>query len=109
MDARYQRASEPVSELSLDPYAGLFTWDEVYAGWTSTALQYYWRRLPITIGEFDKRYYDRRDVIAFEMASAGIARPGPPSCASSSATPTPRSGSEPLRCFPHSMPGSGPG
>ncbi len=71
MDARYQRASEPVSQLSLDPYAGLFTWDEVYAGWTSTALQYYWRRLSVTIGEFDKRYYERRDVIAFEMGERG--------------------------------------
>ena len=71
MDARYQRVSEPVSELSLSPYAGLFTWDEVYAGWASTAFQFYWRRLPITIGEFDKRYYERRDVIAFEMAERG--------------------------------------
>ncbi len=71
VDARYQRVSEPVSELSLSPYAGLFTWDEVYAGWGSTAFQYYWRRLPITIGAFDKRYYDRRDVIAFEMAERG--------------------------------------
>ncbi len=71
MDARYQRVSEPVSELSLSPYANLFTWDEVYAGWKSTAFQYYWRRLPITIGEFDRRYYERRDVIAFEMAERG--------------------------------------
>lgn len=71
MDARYQRVSEPVSELSLNPYAGLFTWDEVYAGWTSTTFQYYWRRLPITVGEFDRRYYERRDVIAFEMAERG--------------------------------------
>ena len=71
MDARYQRVSEPVSELSLSPYANLFTWDEVYAGWKSTAFQYYWRRLPITLGEFDKKYYERRDVIAFEMAERG--------------------------------------
>jgi hypothetical protein len=71
MDARYQRVSEPVSELSLNPYAGLFTWDEVYAGWQSTAFQYYWRRQRIAIGEFDRRYYDRRDVIAFEMAERG--------------------------------------
>ena len=71
MDARYQRASEPVSELSLNPYAGLFTWDQVYAGWQSTEFQYYWQRQPITIGEFDRRYYNRRDVIAFEMAERG--------------------------------------
>jgi hypothetical protein len=71
MDARYQRVSEPVTQLSLNPYAGLFTWDEVYAGWTSADFQYYWRRLPVTIAEYDRRYYDRRDVIAFEMAERG--------------------------------------
>jgi hypothetical protein len=71
MDARYQRVSEPVSQLSLSPYAGLFAWEEVYAGWTSTAYQHYWRRLPITMGEFDTRYYERRDAIAFEMAERG--------------------------------------
>jgi hypothetical protein len=71
MDARYQRVSEPVSELSLQPYANLYTWDQVYAGWRSTELQYYWRKQPITIGAFDTQYYDKRDVIAFEMAERG--------------------------------------
>jgi hypothetical protein len=71
MDARYQRVSEPVSDLSLRPYANLYTWDQVYAGWRSTEFQYYWQRLPITIGEFDTQYYERRDVIAFEMAERG--------------------------------------
>jgi phytanoyl-CoA dioxygenase PhyH len=71
MDARYQRVSEPVSELSLQPYANLYTWDQVYAGWRSTELQYYWRKQPITIGAFDAQYYDKRDVIAFEMAERG--------------------------------------
>jgi len=71
MDARYQRVSEPVSELSLQPYANLYTWDQVYAGWRSTELQYYWRKQPITIGAFDTHYYDKRDVIAFEMAERG--------------------------------------
>jgi hypothetical protein len=71
MDARYQRLREPVSDLSLRPYAGLFTWDQVYAGWTSRELQHYWTRLPITVSDFDTQYYERRDVIAFEMAERG--------------------------------------
>src|SRR5262245_16848667 len=71
MDARYQRVSEPVSDLSLRPYANLYTWDQIYAGWQSTEFQYYWQRLPISIGEFDTQYYERRDVIAFEMAERG--------------------------------------
>jgi hypothetical protein len=49
----------------------MFSWDQVYAGWKSDEFQYYWRRLPITIGEFDTQYYERRDVIAFEMAERG--------------------------------------
>ena len=71
MDARYQRVSEPVSDLSLRPYANLYTWDEIYAGWQSKDFQYYWKKQPITIGEFDTQYYERRDVIAFEMAERG--------------------------------------
>jgi hypothetical protein len=71
MDARYQRVSEPVSDLSLQPYANLYTWDQVYAGWRSTEFQYYWQKQPITIGAFDTQYYERRDVIAFEMAERG--------------------------------------
>lgn len=70
-DSRYQRLSDPVSDLSMAPYGNLFTWDEVYAGWKSRAYQYYWRDLRPTIVPFDTSYYDRRDTIAFEMAERG--------------------------------------
>jgi ectoine hydroxylase-related dioxygenase (phytanoyl-CoA dioxygenase family) len=71
IDARYQRLSEPVSEKSLDPYAGTGTWDEIYRGWRREDLQYYWRELPLTFAPFDWQYYERRDQLAFEMAAEG--------------------------------------
>ncbi|MCB0061730.1 MAG: phytanoyl-CoA dioxygenase family protein [Caldilineaceae bacterium] len=42
IDARYQAISEPVEEKSLKPHCKL-TWEEVYADWHETNLQYYWR------------------------------------------------------------------
>jgi ectoine hydroxylase-related dioxygenase (phytanoyl-CoA dioxygenase family) len=70
-DARYQRASDPVAELSLDTYAGMWSWDEVYAGWKSQELQYYWRRQNPQIVANETRYYEKRDQLAFEMAEKG--------------------------------------
>ena len=33
LDNRYQRASEPICERCLVPYAGCGSWDEIYEGW----------------------------------------------------------------------------
>jgi hypothetical protein len=71
LDARYQRAAEPVSEVSMKPYAGCGNWEEVYAGWDSDELKYYWRRQNLTIRPFDFQYYDRRDEIAYALAERG--------------------------------------
>ncbi|MDP6517183.1 MAG: phytanoyl-CoA dioxygenase family protein [Alphaproteobacteria bacterium] len=71
IDMRYQRASAPVAEVSLTPYAGILTWDEIYAGWTSNRFKYYWKQQNPTIAPFDWQYYERRDRMAFEMAERG--------------------------------------
>lgn len=71
LDARYSRASEPVMEISIRPYADIFTWDEVYAGWRSAELQYYWRDFDLQVVPMDMQYYERRDVMAFEIAAGG--------------------------------------
>ena len=70
-DARYQRLSDPVAEVAIEPYAGIFKWDEVYAEWPSDDLKYYWRKQGAKIVPFDTSYYEKRDVIAFERAEAG--------------------------------------
>jgi len=41
-DVRYQRADQEVEEKSLLPHCGL-SWEEIYAGWSSRQLCYYWR------------------------------------------------------------------
>ncbi len=71
IDARYQRAAEPVVELSLTPYASMFTWEEVYADWRSSALKFYWRKQSIQVVPYDPQYYQRRDELAFAMAERG--------------------------------------
>jgi len=71
VDARYQRASEPIVEASLSPYAGTGTWEEIYVGWSSDELKYYWRSQNPRFAEFDRQYYDQRDRMAFDMARTG--------------------------------------
>jgi hypothetical protein len=71
LDNRYQRASEPICERCLQPYAGCGTWEEIYAGWQSTALPYYWRMQAPKIADFDMQYYEKRDQIAFDLAEHG--------------------------------------
>jgi len=70
-DARYQRASDPVSDLSLRTYADMFDWEEVYAGWRSDRLKYEWRRHAPKVVPYDTRYYEKRDAMAFDMAERG--------------------------------------
>lgn len=70
-DARYQPASQPIAEPNMRPYSGCGTWEEIYANWTSTDQQYYWRALDLNVVAFDNSYYDRRDEMAFEMAESG--------------------------------------
>ncbi len=71
VDARYQRANAPTLDKHLEPYGDLLSWEEIYAGWKSDRLKYYWRaQAPRTV-PWDSSYYDRRDEIAFEMAARG--------------------------------------
>ena len=58
-------------EISLRPYADLFTWDEVYANWQSTQYQHYWDALSPNIVPIDRQYYEVRDEMAFDLAEKG--------------------------------------
>ncbi|QYM80316.1 phytanoyl-CoA dioxygenase family protein [Horticoccus luteus] len=55
LDVRYQAASEPVDNSSLNPHCSL-TWDEIYAGWKHDDLKYYWRKLPLNVSPWDQGY-----------------------------------------------------
>jgi hypothetical protein len=43
VDFRYQREGEALTPIVLEPHFQRLTWDDVYAGWSSTDLQHYWR------------------------------------------------------------------
>jgi len=74
IDARYQRISEPVAPGSLEPHVRSHEWEEIYADWSSDQYQYYWRDLHMTIKEYDDSYHEKRDELAFEMATQGDER-----------------------------------
>lgn len=70
-DARFQPASQPVADTNMAPYSGCGTWEDVYAGWSSTEGQYYWKDLALDVVPLDRSHYERRDAQAFEMARRG--------------------------------------
>ena len=71
IDARYQRASDPISEVSMANYSGCGDWEEVYNDWESDDFKYYWHNQNTDVRPYDFQYYDRRDDIAFNMAEEG--------------------------------------
>jgi hypothetical protein len=70
-DARYQRLSDPIAEVSVRTYADMCTWEETYANWQRDDLKYYWRRPEVRVVPFDRSYYEKRDAIAFDLAARG--------------------------------------
>ncbi len=71
VDTRYQCADAPVVARSLEPYAGMGDWEDIYTGWPDDSPRYYWREQTLTFSDFDWSYYDRRDRMAFAQAEAG--------------------------------------
>jgi hypothetical protein len=74
MDVRFQRVADPFCPDNANPDGQPLTWEEVYAGWQDTSLQYYWRRLKLTPKPFDPQWFHKRDALAFELAEAGDPR-----------------------------------
>lgn len=77
VDYRYQARSEPIAESNLLPHTGQITWDEIYEGWTSDELKYYWRRHDLAVTRLDTTYFANRDREAFALAEAGDPIAGP--------------------------------
>jgi hypothetical protein len=74
MDVRYQLVSEPFNIDNANPDGQPLSWDEVYKGWRSDTLKYYWRRLPLTPKPFDPVWFDKRDSLGFALGEAGDPR-----------------------------------
>lgn len=86
-DFRFQPVSEPLTDLVLEPHFGRLTWEEIYADWESTELQYYWHDLDLDVVEFDFAAHDIGEPTEadyaealryqYRMAAAGARTPSP--------------------------------
>jgi hypothetical protein len=43
VDFRYQEEGQALTQSVLEPHFGRLSWEQVYSGWQSDKLQYYWR------------------------------------------------------------------
>ncbi len=74
LDNRYQSLEHPIAEQMLLPHLavdGKPAWNDVYAGWESEELQYYWRDLALTVVPRDTSYSDKGFAEALEQAGDG--------------------------------------
>lgn len=55
LDIRYQPANEPVENKSLMPHCDL-AWEEIYTGWRSDELKYYWRKKQLSLVPWNETY-----------------------------------------------------
>lgn len=74
MDVRYQRVSEPFNMDNANADGQPLAWDDIYAGWKSDTLKYYWQRLPLVVQDFDRTWFDKRDGLGFALGEAGDPR-----------------------------------
>ena len=77
LDNRYQAVGSPIADHMLDPHMSLLnpiTWEEVYARWQTTDLQYYWRDLVTEVVPRDTSYSERGFAEALSLARQGDPR-----------------------------------
>jgi len=53
VDFRYQRDGEALTEPCLKPHFQRLAWEEIYAGWSSSRHQYYWRARDYRVVPFE--------------------------------------------------------
>jgi ectoine hydroxylase-related dioxygenase (phytanoyl-CoA dioxygenase family) len=58
VDFRYQCEGEPASNLVLEPHFQRLSWEEIYAGWKSDELKYYWRELDFPVVDYDRTPFE---------------------------------------------------
>ncbi|MBK1877182.1 phytanoyl-CoA dioxygenase family protein [Pelagicoccus mobilis] len=53
-DYRFQSAKDVIDPSSLGVHHDVLDWEDVYKGWDSDALKYYWRKLDLEYSEWDE-------------------------------------------------------
>lgn len=71
VDCRFQRLSDPITPASCQPFVTSLTWEDIYAGWSSDRLQYYWKKAGARHVDYDMVYFNQRDAQAFALAEKG--------------------------------------
>ena len=74
LDNRYSPLSQPIAEHMLEPHLARlrpYDWPEVYADWTATDLQYYWRELDLETTPKDESFADAGFEDGMERARTG--------------------------------------
>ena len=71
IDARYQKISDPIAPGSLLPHAQPAEWEDIYADWPTSDLQFYWKKWDMEVKEYDNSYHEKRDEMGLEMAEQG--------------------------------------
>ena len=71
IDARYQKISDPIAPGSLLPHAQPAEWEDIYADWPTSDLQFYWQTWDMDVKEYDNSYHEKRDEMGLEMAAKG--------------------------------------
>lgn len=62
-DYRYQPADEELEERSLQPHMQVAPWDEIYAGWQSDDLMYYWLKHDLQFSPWDEKLHWQKERI----------------------------------------------
>ena len=70
VDFRYQCEGEPASDLVLKPHFERSSWEEIYAGWKSDELQYYWHDLDFPVVPYDRTPFKSSEPDAEQLKEA---------------------------------------
>ncbi len=57
VDFRFQEEGQPLTPSVLEPHFGRLSWDQIYADWSSGALQYYWHNKNYDVVPWDDRIH----------------------------------------------------
>lgn len=74
LDNRYQRTTDPIAEHMLGPHLNSIkpiTWEEIYEGWSSRELQYYWKQHQLETLPRITDFLDRGFEEAVELTQKG--------------------------------------
>ena len=58
VDYRYQLEGEPLTPGCLEPHFQRLSWEQIYRGWKSDALKYYWRKKDYQVVDWDDRMHE---------------------------------------------------